>query len=178
MKKLHTLGPKKTDSYQAAKFYQQNHIEDSLQIELHTNFEEIYANLANYTDDYFLIPVAFCSRILGNLSFGQLHYRYLKRLKTIDSFIFALNPLICIENSAISTKKAYTHAATADLLKEICPDADEIITCASKYEAYQRYKVDGQFVLTNENNILELSKKEVIHARLPVEMIWCVYQIV
>lgn len=82
---------------------------------MHNSFEEILLNLAQYKNDYLIIPAAFKSEEL-KMSWGELHYQYLERLKLIDSFQNPLDELVIVENLNNKTGIGYTHAATSNLL--------------------------------------------------------------
>lgn len=130
--------------------------------------------MKQFGGDFLLIPTAFSSKAL-NLSWGQWHYRNLNQLILKDAFIFKLNKMVLLENQQKKTQIAYTHAALADLLQQFVPEA-KIKCTASKYLAYQKYLIDGQFVLTNEKNV-NLRPTEKIIKRFSPKMIWAVYQI-
>ncbi|ANZ57492.1 hypothetical protein BGL34_06140 [Fructilactobacillus lindneri] len=170
--KLHTLGPAATDSNAAAEYYQNIEITQSIQIELHQSYEEILHNLRQYRGDYLLIPAAFQS--ITGLSWGQTHYRYLDQLQLRKTFIHQLNPLVLVKKQGNNAQIGYTHAATADLLRQLCPELQEIRLCDSKFQAYQRYLKDGDVVLTNQKN---LTKNDHLVQKLEVPMIWCLYYI-
>ena len=109
------------------------------------------------------------------MSWGELHYQYLERLKLIDSFQNPLDELVIVENLNNKTGIGYTHAATANLLLTKT-NLKHVDCCKSKFEAYQKYLIDGQYVLTNRKN-LKLTEHEVISYRTQPMMIWCVYLI-
>lgn len=171
---IHTLGPKETDSNAAAQYFVQNILKQSAKIALHPSFEELFTKMEQFGGDFLLIPTAFSSKTL-NLSWGQWHYRNLEQLILKDAFIFKLGEMVLLKNRQRSTGIAYTHAALADLLQQYVPQA-KIKCTASKYLAYQKYLIDGQFVLTNEKNI-KLQSNEKIIKRFSPRMIWAVYQI-
>ena len=171
--KIHTLGPYATDSNAAAIQYNQSKMNCYL-IELHASFEEIVANLAKYQNDYLLLPAAFKSRQMA-VSWGELHYQYLDQLELVDSFQNPLAELVIVENTKRKTGIGYTHAATAHLLATKT-NLKNIKCCKSKYEAYQKYLIDGQYVLTNFKNIT-LNSDEKIGYRVTPKMIWCLYLI-
>ncbi|MDN7145606.1 hypothetical protein QS460_06650 [Liquorilactobacillus mali] len=174
--RIHTLGPKQTDSYAATKYYVNQHLmNQGVEIELHTSFEKIIAQMSKYQGEYIVIPAAFKSKELG-VDWGDFHYRNIERLKLITSFIFEISPLVLLKNSRCNSGIAYTHAALADLLRQVVEPAE--IRCAkSKYLAYQEYLEDGQYVLTNTKNI-HLRENEIILKKFSPQMVWVVYQII
>ncbi|GHV96947.1 amino acid biosynthesis protein [Lactobacillus nasalidis] len=171
--KLHTLGPEATDSWKAAAFYAGKE-PGRYEIVGHASFEDILENLPDLTGDCLLIPAAFQSQKL-DLAWGDMHYLYQKRLHLQDVFILPLNPMLLLENSYVHNHLAFTHAAVAKLLLQYVPDA-KVVTCPSKYLAYQEYRRRGQYVLTNEQNVT-LRPFERVLARIEIPMVWCVYQI-
>lgn len=173
--RLHTLGPEATDSWKAAVFYRENN-KDKADIEIigHASFEDILENLADLAGDYFVIPAAFQSQKMG-LTWGDMHYLYQKQLGLKEAFVMNLNPMLLLENSYVHNHLAFTHAAVAKLLLQYVPEA-EVVTCPSKYLAYQEYRRRGQYVLTNEQNVT-LRPFEKVLARIEIPMVWCVYQI-
>ena len=51
-----------------------------------------------------------------------------------------------------------------------------MVYTSSKYEAYQRYLVDGRYALTNKYNLI-LGQGEVVEQEYHVKMIWALYRI-
>lgn len=174
MIRLNTLGPEATDSWAAAVTYSQKHPEADYQIVGHASFETILENLAAFKGERLLLPAAFKSLKLG-IAWGDVHYLYLRQMTLIDSFVMPLNPLLLVENTMVKNDLAYTHAATGALLLQYLPQA-KLKTAPSKYLAYQEYKQNGQYVLTNEKNVT-LQPYERILAKIEVPMVWCLYQI-
>ncbi|WP_057875351.1 hypothetical protein [Liquorilactobacillus aquaticus] len=171
---IHTLGPQETDSNDAAHYYLDRNTSIKAQIILHNSYEEIINTFPKYRNEFFLVPTAFKSAKF-NMSWGELHYRYLSQLILKDCFLHSLNPLVVLENCGQKNGIAYSHPATAQLLiTHVQPS--QIRYCPSKYLAYQQYLQDGQYSLTNERNI-SLSSNEKILARYESQMIWSLYQI-
>lgn len=171
--KIHTLGPKQTDSSEACDYYRNKNFPDA-KIMLHQSFESILEHLEEYRGDLFVVPAAFASETL-HLTWGTMHYRYLDKLDVEASFIYPLAEMVCIKSRKRHTGIGYTHAATKDLLKKYAPNA-RLVSAASKYRAYERYLKDGEYVLTNKKNMVETDEAEIL-AEFQVKMVWCVYRI-
>ena len=133
--KIHTLGPKQTDSSEACDYYRNKNFPDA-KIMLHQSFESVLEHLEEYRGDLFVVPAAFASETL-HLTWGTMHYRYLDRLDVEASFIYPLSEMVCIKSRKRHTGIGYTHAATKDLLKKYAPNA-RLVAAASKYRAYER----------------------------------------
>lgn len=171
--KIHTLGPKQTDSNEACDYYRNKNFPDA-KIMLHQSFESVLEHLEEYRGDLFVVPAAFASETL-HLTWGTMHYRYLDKLDVEASFIYPLAEMVCIKSRKRHTGIGYTHAATKDLLKKYAPNA-RLVSAASKYRAYERYLKDGEYVLTNKKNMVETDEAEIL-AEFQVKMVWCVYRI-
>lgn len=115
--KIHTLGPKQTDSSEACDYYRNKNLPDA-KIMLHQSFESVLEHLEEYRGDLFVVPAAFASETL-HLTWGTMHYRYLDRLDVEASFIYPLAEMVCIKSRKRHTGIGYTHAATKDLLKSM-----------------------------------------------------------
>ena len=140
--KIHTLGPKQTDSSEACDYYRNKNFPDA-KIMLHQSFESVLEHLEEYRGDLFVVPAAFASETL-HLTWGTMHYRYLDKLDVEASFIYPLAEMVCIKSRKRHTGIGYTHAATKDLLKKYAPNA-RLVSAASKYRAYERYLKDGEY---------------------------------
>lgn len=175
---IHTLGPEATDSHDAAQYYLQGK-NGVRHIVLHDRFEEIINHLNNYQGECLIIPAAFKS-FRNHMDWADLHYAYLGRLQLIDCFRHPLNQLVIIRRLTAIHNIAYTHPATATLLKSYLQAIHShavIEYTDSKYLAYQKYKTtQAHFVLTNLQNV-QLSADEKIERTYAPDMVWCVYQI-
>lgn len=171
---IHTLGPAATDSNHATVVYLQRHPELAGSVMLHDRFETILKQLTKWPDDLVIMPAAFQSD-LWQESWGEVHYAFSDQLALIDSFIQPLDPLVIVENKQRQTGIGYTHAATGKLLERTVA-LDQLLTTPSKVAAYQRYQIDGQYVLTNERNVT-LTTTDIVVKRIEVNMVWCVYRI-
>lgn len=169
---IHTLGNEQTDSYAASRQYLNTH-HQSGNIILHDSFEEIYQHLADYPGQYLIVPAAFRSRT--GASWGTMHYRNIDRLELVDAFITQLAPMV-IAKRPNPQPIAYTHAATADLLRRSLPDSVVIKTAPSKYQAYQDFKENGQYVLTSKKLLINDPSVQIIR-ELRVKMMWSLYRI-
>ncbi|CAJ1229664.1 amino acid biosynthesis protein [Levilactobacillus zymae] len=173
--KIHTLGPRATDSYAAAQHYNQVAYAGAATIVGHSSFEEILTDLDAYAHDELVIPAAFKSPTL-HASWGDVHYALLDHWTLKTSFITALDPLVVVQRLDADNRIGYTHAATAQLLQRIVSQVD-VQTATSKYLAYRAYQDNrGAYVLTNEKNV-SLGADERLLKRLTPSMVWCVYQI-
>lgn len=173
--KIHTLGPSATDSYAAARQYNQDRYAGQAEIVGHRSFEEILTHLSAYPNDQVVIPAAFKSPTL-HASWGDVHYALLDHWTLITSFITPLAPLVVVQRVNADNRIGYTHAATAQLLRRIVSQV-EVQTAPSKYLAYRAYcRNQGAYVLTNEKNVT-LGPHERVLKRLTPSMVWCVYQI-
>ncbi len=164
-----------TDSYAAARAYQRHHPQLAVTISGHLSFEQLFATLARYPNEYVLVPAAFKSEQL-DASWGDLHYALLAQLTLCHSFITALDPLVVVARRHPDNQIGYTHAATAQLLQRTVR-AVSVQTCASKYLAYQAYQQNqAAYVLTNERNVT-LTADERLVKRFTPKMVWCLYRI-
>lgn len=171
---INTLGPKQTDSYRAGQHYlNQKKITGRLQ--LYSSYEELLGNLERLGGQLLLIPTAF-QVATGSFSWGDVHYRFLEKLDLLDSFVYELEPVVLVRKIATTSKRVYTHRATKELLHALPLGKLEVVYTPSKYEAYQRYLVDGRYALTNKYNLI-LGQGEVVEQEYHVKMIWALYRI-
>ena len=169
---LHTLGPAATDSAHAAAAYLSTHPQFTVQ--LHPSFTAIYDQLNHLAGDYLLIPASYQSPT--GLSWGQLHYRTLAQLQLIDGFVFELAPMAVAHYQGRTTKLAYSHPATADLLRQFLPPEIQIKACSSKVVAANQFLLDGEYVLTSQE-LLPTKQAIKILKTIHTPMLWSVYQI-
>ncbi len=176
--KIHTLGPKETDSFAAAHYFAQQQSED-VSIILHDSFETIFKHLTRYSGDLLLLPAAFKSKRIHS-DWADIHYRFLTQLKLIDSFIYQLSDLVLIENQQFSINQSFIHAATESLLTTYLKEKKQttnIQFSSSKYFAYYDYRLkNARYVITNLKNV-KLRKTEAIKKNYRVNMLWSVYKI-
>ena len=90
--KIHTLGPKQTDSSEACDYYRNKNFPDA-KIMLHQSFESVLEHLEEYRGDLFVVPAAFASETL-HLTWGTMHYRYLDKLDVEASLIYPLAEIV------------------------------------------------------------------------------------
>lgn len=171
--RVHTLGPQQTDSYAAAKKYLSTKM-IAAQIILHPSFEAIYRHLAEWADDYMIVPAAFASA--SHESWGQLHYRHLAELRLVDSIITELDPLVLCAKNNPDKMVAYTHPATEQLLRDNLPEKATIRLSPSKFQAYQSFLADGAYTLTSQKLVAAEPKIQIIKT-FPAAMLWSIYQI-
>lgn len=170
---IHTLGPRETDSYQAAMTYIRKR-KLNAKIILHPSFEEIYQQLEGLRDDYLIVPAAF--RNQQGDSWGDLHYRYIKQLNLVDSLVTELDPLVLLQREKTASLVAYTHAATIELVRENIDEQIKIVTVPSKYTAYQQFLNNGRYVLTNRK-FIRLVNGIKVKQEYAAQMLWGIYQI-
>lgn len=172
---IHTLGPEATDSSEAADYY----LKGNGRVVLHSRFEEITEHLEDYQGDCLLIPAAFKS-FRNHTDWADFHYGHTAELTLIDCFRHPLNRLVLIRRLKPLCDTAYTHPATAVLLKNYLTSihaCTEIKYTDSKFFAYREYQAaQARFVLTNERNVRLTSGEHLEQAWTP-DMIWCVYRI-
>ncbi|ABJ56144.1 hypothetical protein [Oenococcus oeni] len=178
--KIHTLGPKETDSCSAAYYFSQQRTGDGdISIILHDSFETIFRHLAEYCDDLLLLPVAFKSKKIHS-DWADIHYRFLTELKLIDGFIYPLSDLALIENQEYSVNQTFIHPATESLLNAYLNEKKQttiVRFSSSKYSAYRDYRLkNARYVITNLKNV-QFRKTEVIQKKYQVNMLWSVYKI-
>lgn len=175
---IHTLGPAETDSCEAASDYLRHQCDDG-RLVLHDSFESVINHLDAFVGDFLLIPAAFKSS-RRNIDWADVHYGCLEQLKLVDCFHGQLDPLVLVRRKDAAHAIAYTHPATAALLKKYLQNSDrsvEIRYTDSKYLAYQNYRLNhAQLVVTNKK-IISLGEQETIEKTYAVDMVWCVYKI-
>ncbi|WP_413627504.1 hypothetical protein R4B61_06765 [Fructilactobacillus vespulae] len=168
---INTLGPIATDSYQAAKQYQQKH--KNIAIKLHHDFMDILVHLNLYEGELLLIPMAYQNE--NGKSLGDFHYQMIENMKLIDCFLTDLDPLVVLKNHSMA-KFFYTHPATLKIAQ--CYNEDlKIKLVSSKFAAFQNYLKNGRMVITNQKNVKRLKPDEEIIKIIHSKMSWCVYQI-
>ncbi|CAH1851394.1 hypothetical protein [Convivina intestini] len=182
--RLHTLGPVGTDSQRAAQYYQTNQ-----EIILHSSFEEILTNLADYQGEEILLPVAFKSQQVPGLNFADFNYLEWQRAKIKTAFVLPLLPLIVLENLNHRKQIAIIHAATEGLMKRYLQSVDldnvwgpSVVFAPSKPVAFERFVADQDWfsiVSLNqyENSDLVDDDHYQVRQTLRPEMVWVVYEI-
>ncbi|USS89147.1 hypothetical protein [Fructilactobacillus cliffordii] len=170
MTRVHTLGPQTTDCYRAAQAYVERHPEHEYQIMLHSSFAAAIAAVTKYPGEQILLPTAL--QLADGTDWGALHYRYLERWQLVDVFSHPLDPLVLVQSQR-QTGFIDLHPATAELARRLVDDQHELRFAASKWAAYQAYRNDGEFCITNQAN---LDPQERILNRWDVNMVWTVYQ--
>lgn len=168
---VNTLGPTATDSYQAAKEYQQKHTD--IEIRLHHDFMDILDHLSDFDGELLLIPMAYQNE--KGKSLGDFHYQMIENLKLIDCFLTDLDSLVVIKNHSMA-KFFYTHPATLKIAQRY-NDGLKIKLVSSKFTAFENYRKNGRMVITNQKNIKRLKPDEEIIKTIQSKMSWCLYQI-
>ncbi|WP_461213545.1 hypothetical protein [Lacticaseibacillus sp. GG6-2] len=169
---IHTLGPKTTDSYDAA-----THIPGVVapKIQLHDCFDEIIERLADYVGDEFLLPAAYQSQ-RPDFGWRELCYEYSERLALQQVFNRPLQPMCLIENPRYTEDAAIIHPATENLLRHTLGAGDYLINYAgSKAAAYEQYKKIGYRYSIVSQELVE-DPTQVLKTFQP-DMVWCLYRI-
>ncbi len=169
---IHTLGPKTTDSYDAA-----THIPGRApaKIQLHRCFDEIIASLGAYVGDEFLVPTAFQSQ-RPDFGWRELCYEYSERLQLRQVFQRPLQPMCLIENPRYTEDAAIIHPATENLLRHTLGAGDYHVNYAgSKAAAYAEYQNVGYRYSIVSATLVE-EPTQIIKTFRP-DMVWCLYRI-
>lgn len=175
--KLHTLGPNTTDSYHAYRYWK-NRNDLEIELVMHHSFKDIYANLASYQNDLFLVPTMYRDQ---NSDWASYHYQYLDRLKIYDVFVLDTKPMILVKNNQISNQKIGLHQATEPFLKSF-ENQQKIklkrVFTDSKSIALQKFlNQEIEYAIISESDEIKQTNFEVIKKYTP-QIIWCVYQII
>lgn len=177
MRKIHTLGPTATDSYEAAQ-----HIPDGVanDIILHDSFDEIIDELQKYAGDYLLLPAAYQSKH-SDFGWRELSYEYWDRLKLETVFHHPLKTLCLITNFNFKENKAVIHPATTNLLNSYLKKQQlslSIHYAGSKATAYERFATQGyRFTIVSEDSLKAGHPYQIIQKYHP-DMVWCLYHII
>lgn len=176
--RIHTLGPKTTDSYLAA-----DHLIDNkkAKIVLHSSFEDIYQNLDDLKNDYFLVPVAYQNH-QHQTSFANYHYRYWQKLSIIETFSLETMPMVLLENLDNQNYQITLHAATTELMNSTfaTSKSPKPLFVQSKPLAFDAFKNgDCQYAIVS-HNFDEYELNHLNYRTLKTftpQMIWCLYHI-
>ncbi|KRN04643.1 hypothetical protein [Holzapfeliella floricola] len=176
--RIHTLGPKTTDSYLAA-----DHLIDNkkAKIVLHSSFEDIYQNLDDLKNDYFLVPVAYQNH-QHQTSFANYHYRYWQKLSIIETFSLETMPMVLLKNLDNRNYQIALHAATTELMNSTfaTSESPKPIFVQSKPLAFDAFKNgDCQYAIVS-HNFDEYELNHLNYRTLKTftpQMIWCLYHI-
>ncbi|CAI2556336.1 hypothetical protein AKUH4B101A_01380 [Apilactobacillus kunkeei] len=180
MKIINTLGPKQTDSYQAAQYLAER---QEVDIRLHASFDDIYNGLAELKGQYLLVPVAFRSA-QSDANWVDNNYKYVDQLSIVDTFFLPTMPMILVHNPKQDNQKVVLHPATSaflhDFESDLVPDY-----VSSKPEALKKFlHGDYAYAIVSEEWFESAMKQgfsgsqfEVIKRFTPT-MIWCLYKII
>lgn len=180
MKIINTLGPKQTDSYQAAQYLAER---QEVDIRLHASFDDIYSDLANLKGQYMLVPVAFRSA-QSDANWVDNNYKYVDQLEIVDTFFLPTMPMILVHNQQQDNQKVVLHPATSAFLHDF--DADLIHDYVSSKPAALKKFFHGDYayaIVSEEwyqktmDKGIDGSQFEVIQRYSPT-MIWCLYKII
>lgn len=179
--KIHTLGPKESDSnFAYEKILAKNSKLQNCILQLHESFSEIYENINNYSGDLFLVPVAY----RGTRKFDNWtdnNFKYCKKLKILNCYSFNTKPMLLIENSCVKQKNAIIHPSTISLLQNSILISDFKIDFAnSKPQAFKKFcQMKYKYCIASEDVFKQsnfINKFNVKYKYTP-EMIWCIYKI-
>ncbi|KRM61932.1 hypothetical protein FC26_GL001003 [Paucilactobacillus vaccinostercus DSM 20634] len=177
MRKIHTLGPKATDSYEASQ-----HIPgtEENEIVLHDSFDDIIEDLAQYAGDYLLLPAAYQSK-QSDFGWRELSYEYWDRLKLETVYHHPLKTLCLIANFDFQQNKAVIHPATTNLLNAYLKKQQlslSIHYAGSKAKAYDKFVAGGyRFTIVSEDSLEPGHPYQMIQKYHP-DMVWCLYHII
>ncbi|GAP02511.1 amino acid biosynthesis protein [Fructobacillus pseudoficulneus] len=176
---IHTLGPKATDSYRAAKQMQdEDPAYQGQAIILHDNFEEVYQHLADFRGDFFLVPTAYQTG--DGASWTRNNYRYLDQLTIAKVFHAKTLPMLLTENTSLADHTAITHAATIELLHQFMNHSNQELTIdyAPSKPLVQAAFESGQYqyAIFSKQDFQPTDTLKIIREYHP-EMVWCLYQI-
>lgn len=102
---------------------------------------------------------------------------FFKKILLIDYHIGSSSTGKSIEpNLRAKSGIAYTHPATETLLRANLPPSMIVRLSPSKYQAYQSFLRDGQFVLTSKK-LVEAGPGIVIRNVYKTRMMWAIYRI-
>ncbi|MBS9336339.1 hypothetical protein [Fructobacillus papyrifericola] len=177
---IHTLGPKETDANLAARTLQD---EDphyrGLPIQLHPDFSSVYANLATYKGDYFLVPVGYQGP--AGDSWTSQHYAHWQELSIQKTWAAPTMEMLLVENTEVQNGKAVSHKTTTALLDDFASQnmlsLDVDYVPAKPLAADSFLKGDYQYAIFSQNAEVKLKASHRIIERFQPEMIWCLYQI-
>ncbi|WP_220739826.1 hypothetical protein [Leuconostoc miyukkimchii] len=182
--KLHTLGPKGTDSELAAQHYLTHQ-----KLILHQSFEEILLHLDDYIGEQIIMPVAFKSNTVPELNWTDVNYLQWERLDIVTTFSLPLMTLSLIENTEFDRNVAVIHAATEGLLRHYLRTHNldnawgpSLRFVSSKPVAMSDFINDqNRFTIVSETQFIKLPESEdpkySVRQQLKPSMIWVVYQI-
>ncbi len=179
--RVHTLGPKTTDSYAAAAYYQQHEAPDA-EIVLHDDFADLLLDLDAIAGDQLLIPAAY-QNPSGTLSWREFNYSCGERAVIRHVFHLDLLPMVLVEARHPEREEAVVHPATRRLLTETISTVGlPIISAKSKPVALDQFLArKSRYTIVSEPLFREktaaIPGAYQIIKRYPAAMVWVVYDI-
>lgn len=183
---LHTLGPKETDSFKAAKYVKSRLFPNKfIDIKLHDSFDDIYENLENEKKDLMLVPVAYRSST-SNSNWIDNNYKYWDKINIIKTFSLPTMPMAFIKRD-IKNNKIILHPATIAYLREF--EEKHNLKLDSYFEKSKPFVLDKfakenfEYAIISENILKKRFENKLIDFdykilyRYEPKMIWCIYQI-
>lgn len=175
--RIHTLGPRETDSYSAAKS-----LKGENKIVIYNSFEEIFSRIKEFKGDYILIPTAY-ENISHNYGWKDFNFQYWECLKLHIVFKKYTKPMLLIENSQFKIDKVIVHPATEIFAKTYLDKENrncQIEYANSKYLAWKRFLQNKYRYTIISKDVFEEtdtdSKLKVLEEYKPI-MVWCLYKI-
>lgn len=175
--RIHTLGPKETDSYNAAKS-----LRGQNEIVTYNSFEEIFFKFKELKGDYILIPAAY-ENISKDYGWKDFNFQYWECLKLDIVFEKYTKPMLLIENSKFEIDKVIVHPATEIFIKLYLDKENKNCKIEfenSKYLAWEkflrskyRYTIISKDVFDKTDTNFEF---KVLEEYEPI-MVWCLYKI-
>ncbi len=168
---VNTLGPNKSDSYNAAVNWLKN---SDGQIITYASFEDIFNNIDNLIEEYIIMPVGFENKYTGK-NWVHYHFTYIKKLDVINTFILKTKEMYLIENVECKNLTAIIHSSTESFLKNNIDDKVQVFYENSKCLAYEKF-LNGQYkyCIASKDVFEEKSYGQIIKQFTPT-MVWIVY---
>ncbi|TPR14314.1 hypothetical protein [Apilactobacillus timberlakei] len=182
---LNTLGPKSTDSYEAAKFVK-NKIFPKINIQLHDSFDDIYENLSELEGECILVPVAYRSSSSSS-NWVDNNYKYWNKLDIINTFVLSTMPMLLVKNDDIKIKNMILHPSTIAYLKDFENEFD--ININAEFDRSKPIVLDKfinenfRYSIVSENLLNEYINNKIINFNVDIihkyqpKMIWCIYKV-
>ncbi|WP_268912144.1 hypothetical protein [Lentilactobacillus sp. SPB1-3] len=181
--KLHTLGPKSTDSYKAVMYLREMYLDmEETEVVLHSSLDDIYQHLHEEQGDLFLVPVAYRSA-QSNGNWADNNLKYSGQLKIISVFKLPIMPLMLIRNPDEKNGKAIIHPSTKELIKEYSLEKGRKLSLEfvdSKAEALHKFQSNTYEFSIVSKDIYEKDcsdRHDEIISEFRPTMIWCLYRI-
>lgn len=175
---IHTLGPKSTDSYAAAKSLLQSEEDDIVE---YPSFDSLLHNLEQLKGQHVLFPVAFKSA-RRDYGWKEFNYDYWDKIELVNVFQRKTKPMLLIKNQQHTENTAMIHPATTIFLKKYLDAQSEqtvVRFTDSKYKAWKAFcKKSLKYTIISED-VYEKEKQpeHTVEERYEPVMVWCLYKI-